>query len=233
MTVLSFAQKVYSRLTKTNFKLSFSQCGEDCILLFLIHSLKLKEVQYLDMGTNDPLNMNNTYLLYLNNYRGICVEPDPRFHQAIKQQRRGDILIKAGVAVSKSTAADFYIMDDAVLNTFSQTEADNMVNNHKRSIKEKIKVPLITVNEILAEHYIKTKHLIISLDVEGLDLSILQSLDFNLYRPGIICVETVGYSEKLTGQKDTAIANLLTENNYTLYADTFINSIFVDTNLFK
>ena len=231
MKLLIFLNKVYNKLSKTNVKLSFSQCGEDAILLYLIHSLHLKSVQYFDIGTNDPRKMNNTYLMYLYNYRGVCVEPDPAFHREIRRRRPSDILIRAGVSIENIRTADFYIMDDSILNTFSRSEAEKMVREHGRQIKEKISVPLVSINEIFEHHYEKDKQLIISLDAEGLDLPILQSLDFSKYRPAIICVETVAYSENLSGEKDRDIAKLLRGHRYSLYADTHINSIFLDNNL--
>lgn len=231
MNPLLFANKVYNKINKTNLKLSFAQCGEDSILLFLINSLKLKDVQYLDIGTNDPRDMNNTYLLYLNNYRGICIEPDPYFHKMIKKYRPEDVLIPAGVSLEDKETADFYIMDDSVLNTFSLAEAQNLVKYHQRKIQKNISVPLISINEIFKKYYIKNNHLIVSLDVEGLDYSILQSIDFSLYRPSIICVETLEYSKDLSGKKDKNIHSLLSNHNYFLYADTHINSIFLDSGL--
>ena len=211
--------------------LTFSQCGEDAILMFIIRSLKLRDVQYFDIGTNDPRNMNNTYLLYLNNFRGVCIEPDPRFHSAIAKLRPGDVLIPAGVSLEDGDNADFYIMDDATLNTFSLREATNLVESHNRTIKEKITVPLIKINDVFQQYAEKEKHLVLSIDIEGLDLLILESIDFTRFRPGIICVETIEYSRDLSGKKDSSIEALLDKQGYFLYADTHINSIFLDCGL--
>ncbi len=228
MNPLIFFNKVYNKLWKTNFNITFSQCGEDSIIMYLIHSLKLKNIKYLDIGTNDPRGMNNTYLLYLNNYRGICVEPDPSLHQKIKQYRPGDILIPAGISVENANTAEFYVMDDSVLNTFSKTVADDLVKNHNRKIKKTVSVPLISVNTLFDQYHNENDNLILSLDVEGLDYMILQSLNWVKNRPAIICVESVEYSENLTGKKDEKLIDLLLNNNYKLYADTYINSIFLD-----
>ncbi|MDD1606885.1 MAG: FkbM family methyltransferase, partial [Methylococcaceae bacterium] len=68
----------------------------------------------------------------------------------------------------------------------------------------------------------------LSLDVEGLDLKILQSFNFVKWRPKVICVETITYSEKCDGKKIKDIEILLIEKGYFSYADTHINTIFVD-----
>ena len=69
---------------------------------------------------------------------------------------------------------------------------------------------------------------LVSLDVEGWDLDILRSIDFARYRPYVFCVETISYAEgDGSGVKSTEIHALMLENGYRLYADTYINSIFV------
>jgi FkbM family methyltransferase len=230
MNIILLANRFFNKLVKANLKLSFSQCGEDIILLFLVQSLGLRNVKYLDIGTNDPRDMNNTYLLYLKGYAGVCVEPDPYFHDKIRSCRPKDTLIRAGVALQNEGHAEFYIMDDSVLNTFSIAEAERMVATYGRKIRRTISVPLVAVNEIIGTHFPDDTHLILSLDVEGLDFQILGSIDFGRLRPSIICVETVAFSNDLSGKKDRGIADFLTGLGYVLYADTHINSIFVDQN---
>lgn len=231
MHTLIFSAKLYNKLNNVKFNLSFSQCGEDSILHFLIKALKLDNIQYFDFGTNDPCNMNNTYLLYLNGYRGICVEPDPFFHKKISKYRPKDVLIKSGISTSNYTSADFYIMDDSVLNTFSKEEADKMVNIHNRNIIKTIQVSCISVNDIFEKYYNREVHNILSLDIEGLDFEILKSIDYERYKPCIICTETLEFSENLSGKKNYDIINFLIQKGYTLYADTHINSIFVCNSL--
>jgi FkbM family methyltransferase len=227
MNLLLTANRIYNRLFKANLKLTFSQCGEDVIILFLVNSLKKKNIQYFDIGTNDPRNINNTYLLYLNGYRGVCVEPNPHFHKKIEKLRPGDTLIKGGLALNAETSADFYLMDDSVLNTFSREEAEKMQQDHKRKIMGVIKAPLFTINDIFKENHVPGHEIILSIDVEGLDFDILKSIDFTTWMPGVICIETVEFSTDLTGEKRTEIFDFLYSKNYRLYADTYINSIFI------
>jgi hypothetical protein len=69
---------------------------------------------------------------------------------------------------------------------------------------------------------------LVSLDVEGLDLDILRSIDFSRYRPHVFCVETVSYAERDgSGVKNAPIHELMLQSGYKLYADTYINSIYV------
>ncbi len=189
--------------------------------------MKKKNIQYFDIGTNDPRNINNTYLLYLNGYRGVCVEPNPHFHKKIEKLRPSDTLIKGGLALNAETSADFYLMDDSVLNTFSHEEAEKMQQDHNRKLVGVIKAPLFTINDIFKENHVPGHEIILSIDVEGLDFDILKSIDFSTWKPSVICIETVEFSTDLTGEKRTEIFDFLYSKNYRLYADTYINSIFI------
>jgi hypothetical protein len=94
-------------------------------------------------------------------------------------------------------------------------------------------VTLKPVNSII-EEYFKPHPNFISLDVEGLDLDILQSLDFQKYKPEVICVETVtfGYLNN-TEEKISSISDFMHLKGYITYADTHVNTIFCRADLFK
>jgi hypothetical protein len=70
-----------------------------------------------------------------------------------------------------------------------------------------------------------------SLDAEGIDEIILNSIDFENNFPKVICVETITYDRKLGGKKNTGIINLIENKGYTIFADTNINTIFIKNEL--
>ena len=70
----------------------------------------------------------------------------------------------------------------------------------------------------------------LSLDVEGLDFDILSSIDYDANYHKVICVETIEYTPDGTGGKNNDIIQFLLSKNYFVFADTFINTIFVHNN---
>ena len=62
---------------------------------FVIHALQGKRDGYfLEIGSNDPIHINNTYLLESNyNWKGIMVEYEPRFLPLYKEHRPNSIHI--------------------------------------------------------------------------------------------------------------------------------------------
>ena len=70
---------------------------------------------------------------------------------------------------------------------------------------------------------------ILSIDVEGLDIQILKTLNFNQFRPLIFCVDNA--LDELNGEG--ILNDFMIKNGYFQYADTHLNSIFIEKNLFE
>lgn len=222
-----------------NYKeyLSFAQAGEDRILRFLFSSMGLKQITYLEIGTNNPIDINNTFLFYLGGSRGVCIEPNPMLISKIKNKRPQDICLNVGVTASqKESIMDFYIFDEGDtekgLSTFSKEDAEHVEKTTAVKIAEVKKIPVTNVNDILIKYFSEKVPTLISLDVEGLDLSILKGIDFNRFRPVAICVETVNFTVHHKKVKNEEIINFMKSQGYFVYADTGINSIFADKSLF-
>lgn len=220
-------------LIKTIFKYvtinqkSYSQAGEDGVINFLIKDKKLKKISYLEIGTNDPKSDNNTFLFYLNGHNGVCIEADITLIPNIKKLRPKDIVLNVGISTSNESVADFYIFDCKGLNTFDKNEAENRIASGNYKLTQVNKVAIRSINSIIKENFIKYPDYL-SIDAEGLDLSILKSLDFSNYPIPIICAETCVFSENHIRPKNTAIAEFLFSKGYFVYADTYINTIFVN-----
>lgn len=210
---------------------TYSQAGEDAILAFLFADKQIKNINYLDIGTNIPDHCNNTYLLYKKGNRGVCVEADKSLIPAINRVRPGDKIINVGVAVSDAAEADLYIFNIKGLNTFDAAEAKRRQATGTFNIIEVVKVPLMHINDIIQANF-ATYPEVLSIDIEGLDLDVLKSLDFNRYPIPVICVETCVFSENHIRPKDHLIAQFMLSKEYEVYADTYINTIFVSKNWF-
>ena len=213
-------------------KLSCSQQGEDLIVDSICDCLGIHNPSYLDIGAADPIVHNNTYLFYQKGCRGVLVEPNPAFCRRLEAQRPKDKLLSIGVGFSDQANADYYMIsgpDGELLNTFSKEEAEGYTakSNGFRSIEKVIKKQLVNINKIMEEHF-QGAPSFISIDTEGLDLDILKSLDFNRFRPGILCVETLIIG---TTQVRTEILDLMESKDYSIRGSTFVNTIFVNKQL--
>jgi FkbM family methyltransferase len=211
---------------------SYSQAGEDRILYHLFNTMGVTHPSYLDIGANLPIEGSNTYFFYETGSNGVCIEADPSLFENLSRIRKNDKCLNIGITYDDRKEADFYVFPIPALNTLSKEEADFREKNGSFKVQKVIKIPLKTINEIIEENFDKAPDLI-SIDVEGIDLEVLKSLDFNKYRPLVICAETITYSENRTERKITEILDFITSKGYFIYADTHINTIFVDEERFK
>jgi FkbM family methyltransferase len=188
--------------------------------------LKPRHVRYLDIGAHHPTYLSNTYFFYERGANGVCIEPDPSLTRAFAKLRPRDRCLNIGVGPHEETAS-FYHMTTPALNTFSREHAERYQSYGSQRIERVTQVPVRNINKVIEENFEQVPELI-SLDVEGLDLAILQSLDFVRHRPLVFCVETLSYTEDRTERKLEEIIDWMKQQNYMLYADTYINSVFVE-----
>jgi FkbM family methyltransferase len=210
----------------------YSQAGEDIILMYLFNSVGISTPAYLDIGANHPVSGSNTYIFYEAGSTGVCVEADPSLFAELSKVRKNDKCLNVGVTFDDRREADFYVFPLAGLNTLSKEEAEYREKHGSYKVESIIKIPLKTINEVIEENFDKTPDLI-SIDIEGIDLDVLKSLDFDKYRPLAICVETITYSENRKERKITEILDFVTSKGYFVYADTHINTIFVNQEKFS
>ena len=209
-----------------NFKKSYSQSGEDMIVSYLFDSvINISNPTYLDIGANHYSKLSNSYYFYRRGNKGVCVEPDPLLYNEIIKHRKRDTCLNVGIGISDATEANFYVLNYPELNTFSKEAVDKISDFVK--IERVIKVPLININKII-EDYFDSQPNFISIDVEGWDLAILKTFDFRKFKPEVFCIETIDVSNMK--KYDETIAFLISKG-YQIYADTFINTIFVRTDV--
>ncbi len=214
-------------------KISYAQCGEDLIMDFAFEQLRINKPTYLDIGAHHPYYLSNTAYFYAKECFGVSVEPDPELFKVIKKERSKETCLNVGVTEGDGGVADFYIMNVPTLNTFSKKEADRYSSYKDKSIKQIVQVPLMNVNKIIKKYFNNVAPNLVSIDVEGMDLVIVKSFDFAKYRPEIFCIETLSYTENNTEEKLQDIIAYVEQQGYFLYADTFINSIFVEKEKWK
>jgi len=212
-------------------KLSYSQSGEDLVSLTLLQKLGVANPTYLDVGAFLPILGNNTYLMSRNGGHGVLVEPNVACIKELKSKRPGDIVLNIGIAFTeKEEVADYYVLNHPQMNTFDGDEARRRETDSQRQtlIKEVVKMPLVPINKVIAEHMNGTAPDYLSVDVEGLELTILKTLDFNKYRPKVICADTLTDG----GMKmNNGSADFLTSKGYVVRGMTHANTIFVDGKL--
>lgn len=208
-------------------KTSFSQSGEDLIVDFIFENIGMNNPSYLDIGAHHPYYLSNTAYFYHKGCQGINVEPDSVLFEEFVKDRKRDINLNVGVADSEKEL-DFYCMSVSTLNTFSKEEVERIERETQYKLIDTKKIKVDTIVNIISKYSSGLFPDFLSLDVEGYSEQIIRSMQYLPSLPKVICIETISYSEKGRGVKDEELIRLLIEKDYMVYADTFINTIFVE-----
>lgn len=203
---------------------SFSAAGEDRLViawLRVVAEMKMSDVRYCDIGANHPKYLSNTFALYRMGSSGVLVEPDPFLCSKLRNARPRDTVLNVGVAFDDRRIAKLQRLSERAFNTFLPTQADHVVKlsenwrkSDRQRVVDEVEVPLIPANVILGTHF-RTGLDFLSIDTEGCNLAILQSIDLGQFRPKIICIEA-----------SDDFSNIMSSNDYELLARTPDNVIF-------
>ncbi len=208
-------------------KLTFSQLSEDRILEHLFKYSYGQPVSYLDIGANDSKRNNNTYLFYRQGCRGVLIEPNPLLCKKLKKTRKRDVIMNVGIGSPEQNGSrmTYYMFNAHTLNTFSEEEKNNILRANEYKLVDEKQIDLVSINSLFEKY--KNINLV-SVDVEGWNYEILKDIDFGKYRPFCFCVETLTFSPQGRGEKIREIIDLFEKNNYQIYAETNLNTIFID-----
>lgn len=200
-------------------KLPLSYCleGEDLI----VNRLFRDQAQgfYVDVGARHPVMWSNTYLLYKRGWRGINIDAMPGSMTLFDRVRPRDINLELGIAERPGELL-FHIFEEDPLNTFDPKLAKRRVDMGMTLLKE-VPVACKPLSAVFKE-FVKWPIDLLSIDVEGFDLQVLQSADLQEYRPRTIIVEDTSRELELS-----PISAFMHDNGYKLHAKTQSNSVFV------
>jgi FkbM family methyltransferase len=178
-------------------KTIWSQYGEDIVLSWLF--LHKKDGFFVDVGAYHPKKLSNTYWFYERGWRGINIEPDIDSVKEFEKYRPLDINLNCGI-YSRKSELPYYRFAENNLNTFNELVANEQIQNGKVFL-EKVIVPVNRLDNIL-DTYSEGRELdLLSIDVEGFEIEVLNSNNWERYNPKIVCLEdwnidVVEYIEK-------------------------------------
>jgi FkbM family methyltransferase len=177
-------------------------------------------VRLATMFENEFTNIGRRSLGVLQrNWKGICIDPNPELVDLYKKIRPKDHFINAGIGAS-SESLDYFMFKESSMNTFSEDFYEKY-KEHSPLLK-KIKIPLVSLKEVLDKNLKENDRLdFFDIDVEGLDLEVLKTNDWEKYRPKIIIIESdIPLKEDL----DSAIVHYLALQNYRLIGKSIIHT---------
>lgn len=170
-------------------RVSYSQNGED-ILLDRIFGDQSSGT-YLDVGANHPRIDSNTYFFYLRGWRGVNLEPIPRFRRLFDLERPGDLNLEVA-----ATEFDGEIVFHEIANELDETGHSSVredVAEQHRPLGFQVNsysVPGRTIATLAREHRIEPPDFM-SIDVEGHEAAVLRGVAWADWRPKVLVIESI------------------------------------------
>lgn len=157
---------------------SYSQHGEDVYLREKLKGINLSDGVYVDVGANQPTKISNTYLFYRLGFSGITIEPNRSMEPLFRAFRPKDIFLRVGCG-AVAGVAEFKHSRSSVLSSFD--------DNVKDIIRSEF-LPILPLDSILRSMCFAHIYLL-SVDVEGADLQVLQGAEESLKKTIYAVVE--------------------------------------------
>lgn len=209
------------------FNNSYSQFGQDVFLLDTLLKNRKGGV-FVDVGGNDPVFWNNTYLLEKNDWSGVAFEPQQEFYKKWSEFRTAQcfpyaIGDKEGIVSFSEGLTDSHGFSG--VSGFNKTASDNIKTYN---------VQQYPLSKILKDKNI-TKVDYLSIDVEGYEMNVLRGIDFETCDIHIVDVENdIGFKKvpfigKYLGSTfgDNKIRTFLKKKGYKYVARIMCDDFFV------
>lgn len=207
-------------------RLISSQCGEDLIIESIMPGKK--DGFYVDIGANHPIKFNNTLLFYNKGWNGINIEPNHSRMWLFNILRKRDVNLNVGIGKTDSVM-NFHIFKESTLSTFDDETSEKLIKMG-HPLNKTIRIPISPLKDILEKHAPNKEIDIMSIDTEGFDMEVLESNDWNRFRPRFLIIETLEYDKNEGGQKlNNKFDPYLEKIGYKKFAETYINTIYEKT----
>jgi len=177
--------------TTSSTPLSKSQLGQDFFALAAVKSDVDKF--FVEIGGGDPIISSNTYLLQRGHgWKGIIVEPNPRFIDRISLERcnEGEVELYPYAIAEKEGVSDF--LPIGLIGTLPEYIDGDFHGKLRKKLLRKEKLIKIEKKspKTFVESAVNGRRIdFLSVDTEGSEWEIIKNWPFELCKPHVICVE--------------------------------------------
>jgi FkbM family methyltransferase len=195
----------------------FGQEGEDAVLAGLIDLEGNSEGFFVDVGAHHPTRFSNTWRFYRCGWRGINIDPTPGSMEPFRELRPEDINLEVGIS-RVAAKRKFFCYNEPALNGIDNDRREELKETHYR-LERVIDIETLPLSEILRRHEERfASPNFLTIDVEGLEIEVLSSLDFKRHAFDFILIEQ--RLPDLATLNESAIWKYMTARGYKAVACT-------------
>jgi FkbM family methyltransferase len=207
----------YEREVFTSYSLNF----EDVILHRLLAGCK--SGFYVDVGAGHPRLDNDTFALYEAGWRGINVEPNQTFFDALQEIRPDDRNLCIALCDQAEGTLIYHEVTGTGLSTCDIAQAQPLMSRGYEVRSRE--VPVSTLARVLNEAGAPTLDLL-KVDVEGLEEVVLVGNDWTRYRPRAVLVEAT--FPETSKRRPTGIRTFMEAHGYRLAYFDGLNDFYLE-----
>jgi FkbM family methyltransferase len=195
-------------------KKSYAMDGEDLAIDQYIE--KKEKGFYVDIGAHHPIHRNNTQLLFNRGWEGINIDVNQFSIDLFNFLRPDDLNLLTAISDQEGEITFYYQKKFSQLNTTDKKIAHEHFNGN---FNERLVKCQSIHNILINSKYKEVKIDFLNIDVEGAEMKVLRTLNFEIYDPKLICIEILGYrdldsKEREIRIKDDEIYRYLVGKNY-------------------
>lgn len=220
--------KKISRLSYKTYNYSYSQCGEDMIANYYLPE---KYGFFVDIGAYHPVRISNTYHFYKKGWRGINIDGSKVAIALFNQKRSNDINLNCFIGKDEGMQVEFYTFNKRELNTGSKSRLNDIEKYHNEKPVNVERINVIKLSTILDKFMPEEVTIdLLNIDVEGFDLEVLESNNWDKYRPKVIIIEA---HMSIYSFIDSDIHEFLSKQGYLLGGYSMHSYVFHRNSIFN
>ena len=193
-----------------------SQYGEDEFLVK--HKHVPRSGVFVDVGAGDPVRFSNTYYLERLGWTGVCIDADPKQIEALRRSRT--CAVEWAAVAAEDGEVDLLQCEDPDYSTTLDHLPELAANRGWGYASTR--VPSLKLETILGKHGLETIDLL-SIDTEGSELDVCETLDWARHRPRVVVIEYLTWGRP---SQEAAVRTYFAELPYRLIHRTMSNLIF-------
>lgn len=199
----------------------YSQQGEDIFVYKFFLNQIVSDGVFVEVGALDGVAGSNTKFFEENlGYSGILIEPQTQYKESILANRTKSTLCACAIHPTQSTVR--FLGNNAAAGIV-ETMSDTHKTTWYPDSRECIEVPAYRLGTIL--NNLQIKHIdFLSIDVEGGELLVLESIDWDCVEIFVVCIEMDGTNS----EKDAACRTILQRNGFSFQTYLGNNDIWVN-----
>ena len=207
-------QNIYLKNKYFIKKKSYAMDGEDLAIDQYIE--KKEKGFYVDIGAHHPIHRNNTQLLFNRGWEGINIDVNQFSIDLFNFLRPNDLNLLTAISDQEGEITFYYQKKFSQLNTTDKKIAHEHFNGN---FNERLVKCQSIHNILINSKYKEVKIDFLNIDVEGAEMKVLRTLNFEIYDPKLICIEILGYRDLDSKKreiriKDDEIFRYLIGKNY-------------------